>query len=128
MTNVQKNFISFLLGCMFSYLTLWFSGIGAAAPVPEFLRESKEYFISFYSSMVIVLTTAVFSYLILLITRKLFSQFTKQNLLCFAIPIVLFVTSMLIAMGFVVAPLLYAAISTLCIAALLTRQKKHLSL
>ena len=127
MTNVQKNFISFLLGCMFSYLTLWFSGIGAAAPVPEFLRESEEYFISFYSSMVIVLTTAVFSYLILLITRKLFTLFTKQNLLCFATPIVLFVTSMLISMGFVVTPLLYAAISTLCVAALLTRQKNHLS-
>ncbi len=128
MTNVHTNFISFLLGCVFSYLTLWFSGIGAAAPVPEFLRAFEKDSIYFYSSMVTMLTTGIFSYMILLITRKFFSQFTKQNLFCFAAPIVLFVTSMLISMGFVVTPLLYAAISTLCVAALLTRQKKYLSL
>jgi len=125
MTNVHKNFLSFLLGCLFSYLTLWFSGIGAAVPVPEVLRESKELAILFYANMVIVLIAGVVAYLVLLLVRKIFVVFTKQSLLCFAVPIVLFVTTMLIFMGFVVAPLLYAAIPTLCIAALLTRHRKQ---
>jgi len=125
MTNVHKNFISFLLGCLFSYLLLLFSGIGAAAPVPEFLREYKEFAIFFYSNMVIVLAAGFFAYLILLMVRKLFTLFTKQNLFCFAVPIVLFVTTMLIFMGLVVVSLLYAAIPTLVVAALLTSKAKQ---
>jgi hypothetical protein len=124
MTNVHKNFISFLLGCLFSYLSVWFSGIGAAAPVPEFLRDYEAFTLFFYSNMVIVLAAGIFAYLIILMVRKIFTLFTKQNLFCFAVPIVLFVISMLIFMGLVVAPLLYAAISTLLVAALLTSRAK----
>ncbi len=125
MTNVHKNFISFLLGCLFSYLSVWFSGIGAAAPVPEFLRGYKEFAIFFYSNMVIVLTAGIFAYLILLMVRKLFTVFTKQNLFCFAVPIVLFVITVLISMGFAIASLLYSAIPILCVAALLTNRQSH---
>lgn len=126
MTNVHKNFISFLLGCLFSYLAIWFSGIGAAAPVPEFLSEHKEFAISFYSNIVIVLTAGIFAYSILFIVRKLFTLSTKQNLFCFALPIILFLSTMLIFMGFGITPLLHAGISMLVVAALLTSNKKHL--
>jgi hypothetical protein len=124
MSNVQKNFISFLLGCLFAYLSLWFSGIGAAAPIPDFLREYKAFVAYFYSNMVIVVAAGFVAYWVLLIVRKGFTLFTKQNFFCFALPIVLFVTSMLIFMGAVIVPLLYASITALSIFAFLTKMQK----
>lgn len=124
MTNVHKNFISFLLGCLFAYLSVWFSGIGAAVPVPDFLSEYQEFAVYFYSNIVIALTAGLFSYLILLLVRKIFAVFTKQNLFCFALPIVLFLTTMLIFMGFAISSLIYAAIATLFAATLLTSKTK----
>jgi hypothetical protein len=124
MNNVQKNFISFLLGCLFAYLSLWFSGIGSAAPIPDFIREYKTFVTYFYSTIVIVVAAGFVAYLVLLMVRKGFTLFTKQNFFCFALPIVLFVTSMLIFMGAVILPLLYATIPALSIFALLTKAQK----
>jgi len=124
MTRVHKNIISLLLGCLISYFSVWLSGIGAAAPVPEFLREYNEFAIYFYSNMVIVLASSILAYFIMVIVRELFILFTKENLFYFALPVILFLTTMLFFMGFATAPLLYAAVPTLVVATLLTKSEK----
>lgn len=126
MTRVHKNIISFLLGCLFSYLFLWVSGVGAAAPVPELLRTYSDFSVSYYSNLVIMITAAILASPIMLVVRKTFTFFTKENLFYFALPIVLFLIVILIFMSFAVSPLLYAAVPTLVVAALLTNRVKKI--
>jgi|TARA_B110000014_G_C19493985_1_gene267253 hypothetical protein len=118
MTIVHKNVISFLLGSSFAYLFVWLIGVVAAMPVPELLRPYNEFVVSYYSNILIVIFAAVLSFVIMFVVRKAFTLFTKQNLFYFALPIVLFLTYLLVFLSFAVAPLMYAAIPTLLIAAL----------
>ena len=120
MTIVHKNIISFLLGSSFAYLFVWLIGVVAAMPVPEFLQEYNEFVVSYYSNILIVIFAAVLSLIIMFVVRKAFTLFTKQNLFYFALPIVLFLTYLLVFLSFAVAPLMYAAIPTLLIAALIS--------
>ncbi len=120
MTIVHKNVISFLLGSSFAYLFVWLIGVVAAMPVPEFLRPYNEFVVSYYSNILIVIFAAVLSFVIMFVVRKAFTLFTKQNLFYFALPIVLFLTYLLVFLSFAVAPLMYAAIPTLLIAALIS--------
>ncbi|MGS0696722.1 hypothetical protein [Shewanella sp. 0m-4] len=120
MTSVHKNIISFLLGSSFAYIFVWLSGVVAAMPVPEFLRPYNEFVVSYYPNILIVLFASILSLIIVLIVRKAFTLFTKQNLFYFALPIVLFLVYLLVFMGFAVAPLMYAAIPTLLVALLLS--------
>jgi hypothetical protein len=120
MTIVHKNIISFLLGSSFAYLFVWLIGVVAAMPVPEFLQAYSEFVISYYSNMLIVIFAAVLSLIIMFVVRKAFILFTKQNLFYFALPIVLSLTYLLVFLSFAVAPLMYAAIPTILIAALLS--------
>ena len=120
MTIVYKNVISFLLGSSFANIFVWLIGVVAAMPVPEFLRPYNEFVVSYYSNILIVIFAAVLSSIIMFVVRKAFTLFTKQNLFYFALPIVLFLTYLLVFLSFAVAPLMYAAIPTLLIAALLS--------
>ena len=120
MTIVHKNVISFLLGSSFAYLFVWLIGVVAAMPVPEFLRPYNEFVVSYYSNILIVIFAAVLSSVIMFVVRKAFTLFTKQNLFYFALPIVLFLTYLLVFLSFAVAPLMYAAIPTLLIAVLIS--------
>jgi hypothetical protein len=120
MTIVHKNIISFLLGSSFAYLFVLLIGIVAAMPVPEFLRPYNEFVVSYYSNILIVIFAAVLSLMIMFVVRKAFTLFTKQNLFYLALPIVLFLTYLLVFLNFAVAPLMYAAIPTILIAALLS--------
>ena len=120
MTIVHKNVISFLLGSSFAYLFVWLIGVVAAMPVPEFLRPYNEFVVSYYSNILIVIFAAVLSSVIMFLVRKAFTLFTKQNLFYFALPIVLFLTYLLVFLSFAVAPLMYAAIPTLLIAVLIS--------
>jgi hypothetical protein len=95
-------------------------GIVAAMPVPEFLRPYNEFVVSYYSNILIVIFAAVLSLMIMFVVRKAFTLFTKQNLFYLALPIVLFLTYLLVFLNFAVAPLMYAAIPTILIAALLS--------
>jgi len=89
-------------------------------PVPEFLQEYNQFVVSYYSNILIVIFAAVLSLIIMFVVRKAFTLFTKQNLFYFALPIVLFLTYLLVFLSFAVAPLMYAAIPTLLIAALIS--------
>jgi hypothetical protein len=120
MTIVHKNVISFLLGSSFAYLFVWLVGVVAAIPVLEFLRPYNEFVVSYYSNILIVIFAAVLSSVIMFVVRKAFTLFTKQNLFYFALPIVLFLTYLLVFLSFAVAPLMYAAIPTLLIAVLIS--------
>ncbi|MGL1957859.1 MAG: hypothetical protein OCD00_11150 [Colwellia sp.] len=120
MTKVHKNVISFLLGSSFAYIFVWLIGVVAALPVPEFLRPYNEFVVSYYSNILIVMLAAVLSLIIMLVVRKAFILFTKQNLFYFALPIVLFLIYLLVFLKFAVAPLLFAAIPTLLVALLLS--------
>ena len=120
MTIVHKNVISFLLGSSFAYLFVWLIGVVAAMPVPEFLRPYNEFVVSYYSNILIVIFAAVLSSVIMFLVRKAFTLFTKQNLFYFALPIVLFLTYLLVFLSFAVAPLMYAAIPTLLIGVLIS--------
>jgi hypothetical protein len=116
MTTVHKNIISFLLGSSFAYIFVWLSGVVAAMPVPEFLRPYNEFVVSYYPNILIVLFASILSLIIVLIVRKAFTLFTKQNFFYFTLPIVLFLASIFVFLSFAVAPLMYAAIPTLLIA------------
>jgi hypothetical protein len=120
MTIVHKNIISFLLGSSFAYLFVWLVGVAAAMPVPEFFQTYNEFVVSYYSNILIVIFAAVLSLIIMFVVRKAFTLFTKQNLFYFALPIVLFLTYLLVFLSFAVAPLMYAAIPTLLIATLIS--------
>ena len=120
MTTVHKNVTSFLLGSSFAYLFVWLIGVAAAMPVPEFIRPYNEFVVSYYSNILIILLAAVLSFIIMFMVRKAFTLFTKQNLFYFALPIVLFLTYLLVFLSFAVAPLMYAAIPTLLVALLLS--------
>ncbi len=120
MTVVHKNVISFLLGSSFAYIFIWLIGVVAAMPVPEFLRSYNVFVVSYYSNILIVICAAVLSSIIMFVVRRAFTLFTKQNLFYFALPIVLFLTYLLVFLSFAVGPLMYAAIPTFLIAALLT--------
>jgi hypothetical protein len=126
MTIVHKNVISFLLGSSFAYLFVWLIGVVAAMPVPEFLRSYNEFVVSYYSNILIVICAAVLSLIIMFVVRKAFTLFTKQNLFYFALPIVLFLTYLLVFLSFAVAPMMYAAIPTLLIAALLSNAAQQI--
>ncbi|GHE83538.1 hypothetical protein [Thalassotalea profundi] len=116
MTKVLKNIISFLLGSSFAYIFVWLSGVVVAMPVPEFLRPYKEFVVSYYPNILIVLFASILSLIIVLIVRKAFTLFTKQNLFYFTLPIVLFLASIFVFLSFAVAPIMYAAIPTLLVA------------
>jgi len=120
MTNVHKNIISLLLGSSFAYTFVWLISIVAALPVPELLRPYNEFVVSYYSDILIVIFSAMLSTVIMLSVRKAFILFTKQNLFYFTLPIVLFLTYLLVFLSFAVAPLMYAAIPTLLVALLLS--------
>ncbi|WP_105259222.1 hypothetical protein [Pseudoalteromonas sp. T1lg88] len=120
MTNVHKNIISFLLGSSFAYIFAWLSGVVAAMPVPEFLQPYNEFVVSYYSNILIVLFASILSFIIVLVVRKVFTFFSKQNLFYFALPIVLFLVSMFVFLSFAIAPLMYAAIPTLLVALMLS--------
>lgn len=120
MTIVHKNIISFLLGSSFAYLFVWLVGVVAAMPVPEAFQAYNEFVVSYYSNILIVIFAAVLSLIIMFVVRKAFTLFTKQNLFYFALPIVLFLTYLLVFLSFAVAPLMYAAIPTLLIATLIS--------
>ncbi|RHW74575.1 hypothetical protein [Colwellia sp. RSH04] len=120
MTNVHKNIISFLLGSSFAYIFVWLINIVAALPVPELLQPYNEFVVSYYSNILIAIFAAVLSLIIMFVIRKVFTLFTKQNLFYFALPIVLFLTYLLVFVSFALAPLIFAAIPTLLIAALLS--------
>ena len=120
MTIAHKNVISFLLGSSFAYIFVWLIGVVAALPVPEFLRPYNEFVVSYYSNILIVMFAAFLSFIIMLVVRKAFRLFTKQNLFYFALPIVLFLVYLLVFLSFAAAPLLFAAIPTLLVALLLS--------
>ena len=100
MDLVQKNVISFLLGSSFSYIFVWLIGIVASMPVPEFIRPYNEFVVAYYSNILIVIFAAVLSFVIMFVVRKAFKLFTKQNLFYFALPIVLFLTYLLVFLSF----------------------------
>ena len=120
MTNVHKNIISLLLGSSFTYIFVWLISIVAALPVPELLRPYNEFVASYCSEILIVIFSAMLSTVIMLSVRKAFILFTKQNLFYFTLPIVLFLTYLLVFLNFAVTPLIYAAIPTLLVALLLS--------
>ena len=120
MTNMHKNIISFLLGSSFAYICVWLISIVAALPVPELLQPYNEFVVSYYSNILIAIFAAVLSLIIMFVIRKVFTLFTKQNLFYFALPVVLFLTYLLVFLSFALAPLMFAAIPTLLITALLS--------
>ncbi|WP_220761290.1 MULTISPECIES: hypothetical protein [unclassified Shewanella] len=120
MTSVHKNVILFLLGSSFAYIFVWLTGVVAAMPVPEYLRSYNEFVISYYPNILTALFASILSLIIVFVIRKVFTYFTKQNLFYFALPIVLFLTYLLVFFSFAVAPLMYAAIPTLLVALLLS--------
>lgn len=126
MTIVHKNVVSFLLGSYFAYLFIWLNGFVAAMPVPKFLRSYNEFVVSYFSNILIVIFAAVLALIIMVVVRKAFTLFTKQNLFYFALPIVLFLFYLLVFLSFAVAPLMYAAIPTLLIAALLSNGAQNI--
>jgi hypothetical protein len=126
MTIVHKNVVSFLLGSSFAYLFIWLNGFVAAIPVPKFIRTYYEFVVSYFSNILIVIFAAVLALIIMVVVRKAFTLFTKQNLFYFALPIVLFLFYLLVFLSFAVAPLMYAAIPTLLIAALLSNGVKNI--
>jgi len=94
--------------------------------VPEFIRPYNEFVVSYYSNILIFIFAAVLSLIIMFLVRKAFTLFTKQNLFYFALPIVLFLTYLLVFLSFAVATLMYAAIPTLLIAALLSNGEQKI--
>jgi hypothetical protein len=117
---MHKNIISFLIGSSFAYIFVWLISIVAALPVPELLQPSNEFVVAYYSNILIAIFAAVLSLIIMFVIRKVFTLFTKQNLFYFALPIVLFLTYLLVSLSFALAPLMFAAIPTLLITALLS--------
>lgn len=120
LTNVHKNIISFLLGSSFAYVFVLLFGLVSALPVPGFLRPYNESVVLYYSNILVVLFSAMLSFVVVLGARKAFSLFTRQNLLFFTLPIVLFLSYLFVFLNFVVASFMYAAIPTLLVALLLS--------
>lgn len=118
MTKVHKNVISFLLGSSFAYLFVWLIGVVAEMPIPEFLQSSNGFVVPYYSNILTAIFSTILSLIIMFVVRKAFTLFTKQNLFYFTLPIVLFLTFLLVFLSFATAPLMYAIIPTLLIAAL----------
>jgi len=121
MTNLHKNLISFLLGSFFTYLFVWISGLVASLPVPEFIRSYNEFVVFNYSNILVVMLAAIISVAIMLLVKISFTKFTKQHLFYFALPIALFFAYLLVFFNFVFPPLIYAAIPTLLIATLFSK-------
>jgi len=84
MAIVHKNVVSFLLGSSFTYLFIWLNGFVAAMTVPKFLRSYNKFVVSYFSNILIVIFAAVLALIIMVVVRKAFTFFTKQNLLCSA--------------------------------------------
>jgi hypothetical protein len=118
MTNLHKNLTSFLLGSMFAYLSGWLSGVAAAMPIPEILQPYNNFVVSYYSNILIVLSTTILVSIIMFVVRTLFTLFSKQNLFYFALPVVLFLGYLLAFWGFAASQFVYAVIPTLLIATL----------
>ncbi len=107
-----------MIGCCLIYLFVWLTGIVAAIPVPEFLQPYSELVISYYSNTLIVLFSSMLALVILWVMQKGFTLFTKQNCIYLTLPIMLFLLVSVLSMSFALNPLLCAAVPTLLIAAL----------
>lgn len=126
MTSIYKNGVSFLLGLAFINLFVWLSSVIAAAPVPEILSAYEAFVVSYYSNILIIISASFLSLLIMFVVRKVFSLFTKQNLFYFSLPIISFLVLLLVFLNFAMAPLFCAAIPTLMIAALLSKNEQQI--
>lgn len=115
MTNVHKNIISFLLGSSFVYLFIWLVGLVAAMPVPEFLRPYNVFVIDYYSKILLVSLSIVLSSVTLLLVRKVFNEFSKQNLGYFSLPIIVFLSYLMVFFSVAVETLIYAALPSILV-------------
>ena len=120
MKNAHKNSISFLLGSSFAYIFVWLISVVASMPVPKLLQPYNEFLLSYYSNILTVTFTVILSGVVMLLVRKAFISFTRQNLFYFALPISLFSMYLLVFLNFAVEPLMYAVIPTLSVALLLS--------
>lgn len=121
MSFVHKNVISFLLGSLFSYLFVWLIGIVATAPVPEFLQPYDEFVLLYYSNILTVLISGFLALCTLLVVRKAFTVFSKQNVFYFTLPIVLFIAFLMLLFNFAVITVMLAALPTLLVALLISQ-------
>lgn len=126
MSVVQKNVISCLIGSLFSYLFVWVISLVVAFPVPEFLRPYDEFVLYYYSNILIVLISALLALCIILLIRKAFTIFSKQNLFYFSLPIVLFIVFVLLMFNFPLTTLMYAALPTIFVALLLSNNEQKI--
>ncbi|MEW6990786.1 hypothetical protein AADZ91_08865 [Colwelliaceae bacterium 6441] len=125
MITVYKNVFLLLLGSAFINLFVWLSSVVSATPVPEFLRPYPEFVLSYYPNILIILLAAILALSIMLVVRKVFTSFNKQNLFYFSLPIVLFLAFLLTFFNFAIVPVFYAAIPTLLVATTLTISEKN---
>lgn len=121
LTNTLKNIVSLLLGIIFSYLFLVFSSLVAQLPVPVVLQGYDALTVNYYSNTLMSFLSAFVSFILLLIIRLWFIQFTWQNVCFFLLPILLFFVFLFVFMSLALAHLLYAAIPTVIFAIAFTR-------
>jgi len=119
MNNLQKNILSLLAGCALSYSFIIIIAEVAAMPVPKFIHNMGGASAFFFSNLLIVVLASLLSLIFVLGFRKVFLQFTKQNLFYFSLPIVLFLI-VFTAFSLPFVSMAYAVIPSLLIATLLS--------
>ncbi|GAB2997229.1 hypothetical protein [Psychrosphaera aestuarii] len=119
MDNLQKNILSLIAGCVLSYSFIFIIAEVAALPVPQIIQEIGGAAAFYFSNLLIVILASLLSSIFVLTFRKACSQFTKQNLFYFSLPIVLFLI-VFAALSLPFVSMAYAAAPSLLIATLLS--------
>ncbi len=119
MNNLQKNILSLLAGCALSYSFIIIIAEVAAMPVPEFIHNMGGANAFLFSNLLIVVLASLLSLIFVLGFRKVFLQFTRQNLFYFSLPIVLFFI-VFTAFSLPFVSMAYAIIPSLLVATLMS--------
>ena len=118
MLNVNKKLWSFIIGIVMSVGFVWLVALANAIPVPAVLANTPESITLYFSELVTIVLSVIFTYVMIILMGQLFDLCPSDHPFWLLLPVCIFVLGLFVANHVLLTTLLCAALPALVLLSL----------
>ncbi|QOL26949.1 hypothetical protein LP316_06565 [Thalassotalea sp. LPB0316] len=118
MLNVNKKLWSFIIGLMMSVSFVWLVAFANSLPIPSFLASTPASLTVYYSEIVTIFLSIVFTYTMIILMRQILGLCPSEHPFWLLLPVCIFILGLFVANHVLLTTLLCAALPALILLSL----------